>query len=283
VPSYVYSQQPVHAFKKFTIEINNVAYDFSIISIVQDNLGYLWMTTGDGLLKYNGYEFELYRNIPGDSTSLIHNTTESLLVDFYGDLWVGTGRGLSRYKHSCDCFIQYHSRPGNPAPLGFITSMSEDTSHNLWIGMQEGGLFRYDRDSDRFTRFLDDSEDPNSLTGEIIRVVLADSKNNIWIGTGYGAIENGGGLIRFDPVSGISSRFMHEPDNPNSLMDNRVSALMEDRDGNIWVGTYQNGLHRYDPGRKEFARMVNDPSHSSRLYPSPGQKAWELPPFISVL
>ncbi|MBC2840401.1 two-component regulator propeller domain-containing protein [Robiginitalea sp. SC105] len=161
--------------------------------------------------------------------------------------------------------------------------MSEDASQNLWVGMQEGGLYRYERASDRFTRFLDDPAHSNSLIGEIVRVVLADSQNKIWIGTGYGPSENGAGLFRFDPITGSISRFIHQPDNPNSLIDNRVSALMEDRQGRIWVGTYQNGLHLYDPARQEFIRMKSDGGKPGRYYPPPGLKAWELPPFISFL
>lgn len=282
-PLLSFSQSPKRTFEKILVTIDEVSYDLNITSIKQDHQGYLWMSTNKGLIKYDGYEFIRYLNIPGDSTSLINNNTESLYVDSTGALWIGTSHGLSRYDSGCDCFFQYRSSPDNLTPTGFITTMTEDASQNLWIGMEDGGLFRYERDSDRFTRFLDDPTDPNTLVGEIVRVLLADRQNNIWIGTGFGKYENAGGLIRFDPTTGTSNRYLHEPNNANSLIDNRVSALMEDQEGRILAGTYQNGLHYYDPEKDEFIRMVYDAADPDRLYPPPGHKVWEMSPFITIL
>ncbi|MEJ2005251.1 MAG: two-component regulator propeller domain-containing protein, partial [Cyclobacteriaceae bacterium] len=281
LPGFTFSQNPKQNFNKVPIVIDQVTYELNIISIEQDHTGYLWMATHEGLLKYDGYEFYIYRNIPGDSTSLKDNYIESLFVDHSGSLWIGTGKGLNRYDSNCDCFFRFPSNPDNPS--GFITTMTEDASHNLWIGMQDGGLFRYDREKDRFTRFLDNPADPNSLVGEVVRVLLADRQNTIWIGTGFGNYENAGGLIHFNPTTGTSTRYVHEPDNANSLIDNRVSTLLEDQQGRIWVGTFQNGLHLYDPAKEEFQRMDKDGIQPDRLYPPPGHNVWQISPFISIL
>ncbi len=283
LPVITFSQSPKRDFKKVPVVIDQVTYDFNIISIAQDNQGYLWMATPAGLLKFDGYEFSIYRNIPGDLTSLTDNYTESIYVDHTGTTWIGTGKGLNRYDPHCDCFVRYPSTSENQTPTGFITTMTEDASGNLWIGMQEGGLFRYEREKDRFIRFLDDPADPNSLIGEVVRVLLADRQNNIWIGTGFGNYENPGGLIHFNPTTRAATRYMHEPDNTNSLIDNRVSALLEDRQGRIWVGTFQNGLHLYDPVNDEFLRMSQDSVQPDRLYPPPGHKVWQSSPFITIL
>jgi len=283
IPMSSFGQYYELDFEKVPIEIDGVSYHFNIISITQDQRGFLWMATNDGLIKYDGFQFKIYKNIPGDSTSLNNNSTETLYVDYTGDLWIGTNYGLSRYNSGCDCFFQYPSSPNNLTPTGFITTMTEDASQNLWIGMQDGGLFRYERESDSFTRFLDDPKDPNTLVGEIVRVLLADRQNHIWIGTGYGSFENAGGLIRFDPNAGTSKRFLHEPNNSNSLLDNRVSAILEDQEGRILVGTFQNGLHYYNPENNEFVRMVYDATNPGLLYPPPGHKVWEISPFITIL
>jgi len=106
-PFPTFSQTPKRTFKKIPLVIDEINYDLNIISIKQDHQGYLWMTTGQGLLKFDGYEFINYLNIPGDSTSLINDRTESLFVDHTGDVWIGTERGMSRYKVDCDFFVQY--------------------------------------------------------------------------------------------------------------------------------------------------------------------------------
>lgn len=283
VPFLTFSQYQELNFDKIPIEIDGVPYNSNVVAITQDHIGFLWLATASGLIKYDGYQFKIYKNIPGDSKSLINDFTESLYVDYTGDLWIGTAYGLSRYESDCDCFYQYPANPKKQTPTGFITTMTEDANNNLWIGMENGGLFRYNREDDSFTRFLNDPLDPNSLVNNIVRVLLADRHNNIWIGTGYGNLGNTGGLIRFDPVTETSKRYLHEPNNINSLIDNRVSALMEDNEGRVLVGTFQNGLHYYDPIADEFIRMEYDQTYPGRLYPPLGKKVWKTDPFITIL
>lgn len=282
-PLITFSQTPKRTFKKIPIALDQVSYDLNIISIKQDLRGYLWMTTGEGLLKYDGYEFIRYLNIPGDSTSLISNMTESLFVDHAGDIWIGSNPGISRYKVDCDCFVQYSAPSSEAEPFGFITSIAGDEGNYLWFGMEDGGLFRYDRENETFTRFLDNPLDPNALAHDVVRQVLVDHHNNIWIGTGYGKMQNAGGLVRFNPATGTSKRFLNEPNNPNSLIDNRVSALLEDREGRILVGTYQNGLHYYNQQKDEIVRMKYNPDNPNQLHTSPGEKAWATSSFVTIL
>lgn len=282
-PSFAQDQGP--GFQKILIEIDNVTYDSQITAITQDHDGFMWMATSlHGLIRYDGYQFEVYNNILGDSISIENRVTlESLYVDYTGALWVGTSSGLSRYESNCDCFFPYTADLNPLISSGGIASITEDSAHNLWIGVQEGGLFRYDRENDTFTRFLADSTDSTAVANEIVQVLLADRHNNIWIGTGYGLSSNISGLFRFNPSTGKSKRFLHDPNNSNSLIDNRISALLEDREGRIWIGTYQNGLHYYDPEEEHFERMVYDPAYPNRFHPPPGEKAWRTSAFIKIL
>jgi ligand-binding sensor domain-containing protein len=259
-----------------------------VVSITQDKEGFIWLGTFDGLVKYDGYEFQIFRNIPGDSTSLSDNSIEVLYVDFIGDLWVGTKSGLNRYELSSNRFFRYFPDPSDPNGLtpGQINTFTEDLSQNLWIGTQQGGLFRYERESDSFTRFLYDSEDPNSLIEDQVRVLLADRNNFLWIGTGepFDPAITGGGLVRFDLKEGTTKRFRHDPENRNSLIDDRVSALLEDKDGVLWIGTGQSGLHFYDPEEGEFVRMMPDPNNPDRLHAPKGDMGlWSSNPHVRIL
>lgn len=285
IPGHLVAQSTKEGFKKIPIEVNNIIFDGRITGIAQDHNGFLWIATSrHGLIRYDGYQFEMYNNILGESITIQDNIiTESLYVDYTGDLWIGTSYGLSRYKSECDCFFPYIADPNNLISTGIITTITEDSANNLWIGVQDGGLFRYERESDTFTRFLADPTDPDALANDIVRILLADRQNRIWIGTGYGLMGSAGGLVRFDPSTGKSKRYRHEPNNPNSLIDNRISALLEDQEGLIWVGTFQNGLHYYHPEKDNFERMVYDPANPNRLHAPPGKKVWDTSPFVKIL
>lgn len=245
-------------FEQVPIEINGEAYR-GYIAITQDQAGYMWISTGEGLIRYDGYKSILYAHNPIDSTSIGHNAIEALHIDHEGALWAGTVLGVSRYNRNCDCFTNYTFQPNNNfhPRTGGIRTITEDIDHNIWVGMHAGGLFKYDRVKDVFIPYLDDPNNPNSLTKDYVYIIMADRTGHIWIGTGNPFLRNaglmvGGGLVRFNPTTGKCKRFVHDPANPNSLIDNRVTALLEDHDGHIWVGTDQNGLHRYQPDKENF-------------------------------
>ncbi len=276
-------------FEKIPIEVDGIQ-SVGVNAIIQDHHGYLWINTLEGLAKYDGYEFKLYKNIPGDSTSILSDEREPLQLDHDGNLWLGTRIGISRYEPHCDCFANYPLDAADFAELELglasngVSAITVDKDNNLWVGVQGGGLLRYDRENDEFIRYLDDPEDPNSLVNDIVRHLLADRQGHIWIGTGYGHPDNGKGLVRFDPVTGKATRFKHAPENPNSLLDNRISALLEDRQGRIWVGTYQCGLHYFDPQEEVFVRMMPDESQPNRIHaPELKGKVWQNDPFVSIL
>ena len=259
-----------------------------VVDITQDQEGFIWLGTFDGLVKYDGYQFLTFRNIPGDSTSLNDNSIEAIYVDFTGDLWVGTKSGLNRFESSCDCFFRYFPDPSNPNSLtpGQINTFAEDQSKTLWIGTQQGGLFRYERESDRFTRFLYDPKDLNNLIEDQVRVLLADQNGYLWIGTGepFDPAVTGGGLIRFNLATGTTKRFRSEPNNPNSLIDDRVSALLEDQNGVLWVGTCKSGLHYYNPEKEEFIQMMPNPDDPNHLYAPQGSMGlWSSCPHVRIL
>jgi signal transduction histidine kinase/ligand-binding sensor domain-containing protein/DNA-binding response OmpR family regulator len=260
----------------------------SILDIVQDHDGYIWIATEDGLVRYDGYQFLNYQNIPGDSTSLSQNRIEKLFVDYKGDIWVGSKSELDLYSSECDCFFRYSSNKSAPANQGAgqINAFVEDSDLNLWIGTQAGGLFRFERESKRFIRYLDDPDNPYNLLKDEVRVLLVDEKDNLWIGTGetFDPGITGGGLIRYDLKSGSTKRFLHDPDNSNSLIDNRVSALFEDQVGKIWIGTCQSGLHVYEPEKEEIIRMMPDSDHSDQLYAPQGEMGlWSSCPHVRFI
>ena len=111
----------------------------------------------------------------------------------------------------------------------------------------DGGLNHFDRETERFTRYLHDPDDPTSLSHNHVFAILEDKEGTLWIST------MGGGLNRYDPDEpGRFTRYRYNPDDPNGLRDDMVHGLWEDDEGILWIGTHDGGLHRFDPATEMF-------------------------------
>ncbi|HQW42136.1 MAG TPA: two-component regulator propeller domain-containing protein [Flavobacteriales bacterium] len=111
-----------------------------IWSILQDQQGFLWFATKDGLARYDGYEYRVFRNIPGDTTSLAGNHITALLEDSLGFLWIGTEQdGLHRYDPRTGRFARIKRDP-RLGQLAGIVSIESDTHGDLWVLEYSGGL-----------------------------------------------------------------------------------------------------------------------------------------------
>ncbi|RLD62878.1 MAG: hypothetical protein DRI95_12435 [Bacteroidetes bacterium] len=266
-------------FKSISISIEGEEV-FGVNAIVQDKQGYIWMSTNLGLLKYDGYNPKSYKNILKDSISIQsnkNNNVTALFVDFTGDLWVGTISGLSRYNPDCDCFYRYPTISGKTIPSGYITDIVEDQNNNIWIASGSRGLFRYERERNDFTQFLNNPSDSINLVNDVVRVLLADRNNTLWIGTNTG-------LVHYNLKTENTKKFVHDPNNKNSLLDNIISALHEDLQGRVLVGTSKAGLHIYNSKNEDFDRMEFDPANPNQLHaPYTEEKLWGIDPYVQFI
>ncbi|MCO6478631.1 MAG: response regulator, partial [Phaeodactylibacter sp.] len=256
-----------------------------IKAAAEDERGFIWLASNNGIARYDGYAYKNYPAITEDSTSLNHGRTSAAFVDHTGVLWVGTRLGINRYIPECDCFKQYNAanEPPNSVPDGEVNGIAEDSHRQMWVASQYGGLYRYSRETDSFERFLYRPTDPVDLSNDQARAILCDKDGFIWVGTGEPFVPSitGGGLIRFHPETGEAKRYLHDPDDEFSLIDNRVSALLQDSKGRIWVGSCNSGLHLYDPQKGRFIRMAPG---SSEIYARPaGMAPWTSCPHIRIL
>ena len=254
-----------------------------ITSIVQDKVGNLWFATDLGLLIYDGYKTVAKSGHVNDTTYFDETSIEVLYCDQRGHIWIGNKLGLARYdpyEDRLDRFII----PENAKDDYFILDISEDSEGNLWMISAASALLHYKHSENKLYSFLDDRNDSVHILDDLPRVLLCDKKNIIWIGTGFGAPDDGQGLVRFDPQTETAKRFLSSPEKNNSLLDNRVSALYEDQSGRIIVGTYKAGLHIYHPEDETFERMQYDPANPEVLH-GPGTEItfWDNDPFVQII
>lgn len=225
----------------------------STTSIIQDKNGFLWFGTRDGLNRYDGYEFKIYRTDTDNINAISSNYVWSIYEDINGYIWVGTlGGGLNKFDPTTERFTHFRHNKTNVNSLSndsvyFITS---DQSGYIWIGTADG-LNRLDPKTNNFTLFHHDASDPNSLSSNFVVSILEDKQGTIWVGT------NGGGLNKFDQTTQKLTHFQHNKDNPKSLGNNIVRALLEDQTGTLWLGT-AGGLHKFDPVNESFTLYSYD-------------------------
>ncbi|MCB0794802.1 MAG: hypothetical protein KDB88_08705 [Flavobacteriales bacterium] len=114
-----------------------------VSAIVQDTVGFLWASTKDGLDRYDGYGFRVFRHDPDDPTSLAESHTEELLIDAQQRLWVGTySRGLDLFDQAREKFIHiktFDARKTGGRDNG-VSRLEEDPFGNVWVGFKGGGL-----------------------------------------------------------------------------------------------------------------------------------------------
>lgn len=227
-------------------------------SIAQDRRGFIWLATQDGLNRYDGTRFRVFRHDRDDPLSLSESFVSSVLVDSTGVLWAGTNAGLNRYVPETETFVHYRNDPDDPNSLvaDSVVSLEEDSLGNLWIGTTEG-VSRLDPSREIFTRFTADPSDPAALADNGVTDLYVDRKDNVWIGTTVG-------LDRFDPRSGAFDHFTPDPARPGTLVGPIVAAILEDRSGILWVGTNA-GLNRYNAQTGRFIHYGHDPEDPHSL------------------
>jgi signal transduction histidine kinase/ligand-binding sensor domain-containing protein len=258
-------------FKKVTIP-DEIAFGV-IGSITQDPQGYIWFgMTNNGLVQYDGKSMKKFTPDAMNPHALTSPLVESICADKAGNIWVGTyGDGLEKYDPKTGKFSHFRHNPKDPLSLSgdTVTCVLEDREGFIWVGTQHNGLNRLDPKSGNFLRYQFNEKDPQSLSFDQVRVIYEDKKGDLWIGTGGPFVENQpgylGGLNRLHKATGKFTRYLHKDNDPHSLIDNRVRAILEDSHGNFWVGTAGDGLHTMNREKGSFERHTYDPDHPEKL------------------
>lgn len=291
----IYSQQAYSNQKFVHYSTSNGLSSRCQFNIVQDKEGFIWIGTTDGLNRFDGYEFKIYRNIPGDSTSIGSNEG-SVFIDSYGTLLINTYSGLYRYNKDHDNFSSVKTNKGEI--MVSITCFTEDKFRRIWIG-SHFGLFLYDPVKKYLikTFYFEPGNTEKMIASNQIRSLYTDGES-VWIGYGSGI---------FSEVNAKSLEFKHyklpiesksSSDNfINSLCVNGdslwistwgkgiwifnkskhictsfsglksafVNALCKDRNNNIWIGTDSEGLVYYDKEKKNTTFYVHNNNNSNSL------------------
>lgn len=223
----------------------------------QDSKGFLWFGTEDGLNKYDGYSFDIYKYDPSDHRTISNNIIRYIFEDSKQTLWVGTDNGLNVYNNQNGSFKRYlNSQEAGSISNNLISSIAEDKKGIVWIGTSNG-LNSFDRNTGKFTVYKSNPAAPNSLSSNVISAVISDRNGNLWIGTASD------GLNFYDAATGTFSRIQHNPSDPGSLSENEITTLYCDESNTIYVGTANGGLNILRNGSGKFTHLSSDNGLSS--------------------
>lgn len=228
----------------------------TVTAILKDHQGFMWFGTRDGLNRFDGYQFRIFRHQPQQPGSISDNYIWALFEDEQGVLWVGTANGgLNRYDRATESFSAFLPDASDPDSLSDIgvRSIYQDGQGALWIGTNAGGLNRFDRQSGRFKHWRARQNDLDSLSNNRIYAMTQGGEGYLWLATA-------GGVNRFDIKREIFNRYVHQADLPGSLSHNRVRAVLKDKRGRLWFGTDGGGLNRLDITTGRFEHFVQDKS-----------------------
>ncbi|WP_375558908.1 two-component regulator propeller domain-containing protein [Bernardetia sp. OM2101] len=245
---YSFSAYSNFSFAQFTdfgntpLEAEHLSIDqglsqSTVLSILQDQKGFMWFGTQDGLNRYDAYKFKVFKLQRGDTTSLPNNNIQTLFQSKDGTIWVGTEAGVSKYNLDFDNFTNYAYQAKNNKSLSHddVNAITEDTTGIIWVGTQNG-LNKFDRKNKTFERFYADGK-PNSIPHNAITALHTDKKGNVWIGT-----ENG--VARYQPKTNNFRVFLADS-TFSTLPNGQVTCFFEDRFKALWIGT-KDGIGRYN-------------------------------------
>lgn len=216
----------------------------SVMAIVQDKKGYLWFGTRDGLNKFDGNKFIIYRHDLNDPNSLSNNNIHAIYEDFTGNLWVGTQNGLNRYNPAEDNFIRYKSgNNSNDLTGNIISDITNINKEVIWVAT-ENGISEINTINQKITHIQKNKSPDNSLSENKVRYILPTKNGNIWIcNTRY--------IDYYNIKSKTFQRFDYPKKNSTSIHFNDLPTLYIDHNNTLWLG-YEGGLAVYDHSLKRF-------------------------------
>jgi ligand-binding sensor domain-containing protein/signal transduction histidine kinase len=291
-------QQPQLYFERLTTE-NGLSHN-KINCFLQDKRGFMWIGTEDGLNRYDGRTFTIFRNEPGNASSLSGNIITDIIEDSNQLLWIATADGgMTRYDHRLSPAVQFKQYRHSPAdsssiPINIVNTLLYDQRGYLWLGTGGKGVWRFNMRTERF-------EQPTRKGTQGILDLCMGPGGIIWAG------RQGGGLLKINtrnfsyemderyanlyaklPHATVTALFrdssqhmwygswdkvlyrfntvtgkeevFQEHDNAYSFHNDEINCFAQDRNGLLWMGGSSRGLQVYDPVRRHFYHYRYDAS-----------------------
>ena len=216
---------------------------------LKDKRGFIWVGTENGLCRFDGYTFKVFSNKTADSSSISNNFVNAIVEDHQGKIWVATMDGLNLLDPLSETFTRFVHRDNNSHSLSNnkVWSLLCDKNGAVWVGTDDG-FNQYVTASKNFIVYKPNAADKKSMVGKSVNSIIEDVRGDLWLGN-WSA-----GLNRFDKKKRSFFNYAQYK-KPGTKNPNDVWALANAADGNIWIGTYWNGLFSFNPKTLKFSKV----------------------------
>ncbi|MCF3110019.1 response regulator [Niabella sp. CC-SYL272] len=265
-----------------TISVDQGLSQSTVFVVQQDQQGFIWVGTQDGLNRYDGKAFTVFRPSKKDGSSLFSSYIRSLYTDHRGMLWVGGNKGVSCYNYKKERFDNY-PLPVKPGEW-FVSGITADQNNRLWIAANTGELYYLDAAGNRFVPF------PYKVSGTPIHTIqqLLFIGSHLFLATDKGVYDldpgtqtarqrqpaqvnarinallpqgqllwmgsENSGLFCLDLKNDQVTNYVHQSQTANSLIDDDIRSLAWDEMGHLWIGTFR-GLSILDTRTASFSNF----------------------------
>lgn len=228
--------EPENIIKKYNVE-DGLSLGM-VTSITQDNTGLMWFATEDGLNRFDGYSFKVFKYVPEQEHSLSGNFIQKVFKDSRGVIWASSRHGLNRFDAKTERFVHYQHVPNSKASIAGndITDIKDSGNGGLWVASYNAGFSYYDRAKNSFIAY--DKQKLPGLTSDKIISLYEDSKGLLWVGT------QDAGVNVFRVRNGVVLEKDSSLSQDVSSSSSNIKSIYEDHLHNIWIGTTQ-GLILY--------------------------------------
>ncbi len=271
----------------------------SPVAMMRDSRGFIWIgAEGLAIVDPKNDTHKIFQKSYDDPTGLKQNDIRAIYEDKSGLIWIGTKfEGLQIYNYRKELFPHVKNQiENNHKGLNdkYVFSICEDQSQNIWVGTRDGGLNLFDRQTGKFTYFTHDKNNPASISENNITYVIADHKNNLWVATSnflekfdierkafthfpikgiWSLLEDSRGrlwvgkqgLFIFDKTKCTLKAFHDSSKVFPEKNDLDIYKLFQDREENLWIGTYRDGLFEYNLKSGKIIQYKNNPKDPTSL------------------
>ena len=260
--------------------------------IFQDSNRFLWISTADGLNRYDGNKMVVYKNDPNDSSTMPSNNCFAIAEDLNGFLWIGvSGNAIARYNPLNETFKRYSIETGSVTNISEFYSALYDSKGNLWFGSTNHGMQRFNKSKNKFEQVPLDVSNNNAQWGQIYSIT--ELKNGNILASDYGSgikiynaklnlfqpyylktnfspkqvqvvwedatgniwIGGVGKLIKYSPSYSTTEEFDMLKLFNNPPYDDDLTGIIQDDEGYLWAVFYWQGIYRIDPANKTIQKF----------------------------
>ncbi len=229
--------------------------DDRVNALYEDSNGRIWVGTRGGLSRFNpnSQDFDHFQHDSADEASISSNVVQVIFQDRDQNIWVGTPHGLNLFEESTGSFKRFLT--DFETGIENVVSICNGEGNNIWLGTN-GGLVNFNTKNFTYNVFLHVEGNPKSLGSNQINIVYRDPSGNLWVGFK----DDGISLVSdWEGKQGQIISFSNQPSDENSLSNDDVRTIFQDRSGVMWFGTFGGGVNRANPATRAFGRLKHNP------------------------